>query len=882
MKRNTVSIRFQYTKYLVSKLNKRLKLPHIGSISIESGLFLDTYSTEAKQIWITLFDHLDDDLYDGDFSYDDTEAPRILLEYGDVVKKSVKTSHRVTASAAKKTQKQAPVVQKSVTQTTTVTRTVTQTSSAAGATITRYQENTSSTAGAGGATITKYQENTTRQGYEAGAELEIGEEPENSNGYDVRYLEDELKSGLQATVQTMSEEQSQRHAVDSERVVAMDFLGKAHQELQGEHTNDLENGRRLQQTADDIDRDISQRKTDINAVVSGLKDSIKDVEGQTRDNQTEKDRRTKDNKGLQDTIDVPEDLNEQGFSKEAVELRRESETLKTKRDTETDSLVKESHERDEILGQHSTEVVSYNDTVYKFFNQLLKAEQARKITQDSLNKVQQQVDAFDSQSTHFEQRIQISEINMDLLKDQASTLRKDHENSSQIYNDHIGILTDLLANQDREIGTLKDGFNNVESQIKHLNSQVDEQKIAISSYETEMDNIKAIGYDDKIGQLITDLKRADEIRAKHQDELENSQGSWTAKLEVFKGQEAERQRENDQRLAEIAGNLDKLQSVQGTINDLLRDLDSLNSKKVSDGNKEQVQSALNSEIENTSFKLRWATEEKENTLKDLNDAIRLAKDKDDEVREQERRIQELLRELAELNRLLEEKKKIISQLERDIQAATEEIDRLKGVIEELDRKIELLSEQIRQKDAEIDQMHRGLAERDARLGQLMAEFGKQPEPVSDYKAVRGDEVDEMLANYLTDCPVPVKRLGGGFYLFGTRKIFAKIMNGKLVVRVGGGYMIITEFITSYSEAEIIKLTKICEQHDVPSIWDLDLEEIFYSKSPGGRNSPRGSPRGGDASPSFNKSKKGKTMGKSINGTNRQKAFNASALMRKLD
>ena len=49
------------------------------------------------------------------------------------------------------------------------------------------------------------------------------------------------------------------------------------------------------------------------------------------------------------------------------------------------------------------------------------------------------------------------------------------------------------------------------------------------------------------------------------------------------------------------------------------------------------------------------------------------------------------------------------------------------------------------------------------------------------------------------CRVPIKRLGDGNYMFGTRKIYAKIMNGKLVIRVGGGFMVIDEFINSYSE-----------------------------------------------------------------------------------
>jgi hypothetical protein len=47
--------------------------------------------------------------------------------------------------------------------------------------------------------------------------------------------------------------------------------------------------------------------------------------------------------------------------------------------------------------------------------------------------------------------------------------------------------------------------------------------------------------------------------------------------------------------------------------------------------------------------------------------------------------------------------------------------------------------------------------------------------------------------------VPIKKLGNGYYIFGTRKIYAKILNGKLVIRVGGGYMVIEEFISTYAE-----------------------------------------------------------------------------------
>lgn len=78
---------------------------------------------------------------------------------------------------------------------------------------------------------------------------------------------------------------------------------------------------------------------------------------------------------------------------------------------------------------------------------------------------------------------------------------------------------------------------------------------------------------------------------------------------------------------------------------------------------------------------------------------------------------------------------------------------------------------------------------------------------------RGDAIDNMLSNYLdqANCPVPIRKLGGGFYLFGTKKIYAKIQNGKLVIRVGGGYMIIEEFIATYADSEMAKIAKLSDE-----------------------------------------------------------------------
>lgn len=78
-----------------------------------------------------------------------------------------------------------------------------------------------------------------------------------------------------------------------------------------------------------------------------------------------------------------------------------------------------------------------------------------------------------------------------------------------------------------------------------------------------------------------------------------------------------------------------------------------------------------------------------------------------------------------------------------------------------------------------------------------------------YKPVKGDLIDELFAKHLNKAQLnlPVKRLAIGKYLFGSKQILAKIINGKLVIRVGGGYMSVDEFIEQYGRIEMLKIMK---------------------------------------------------------------------------
>ena len=113
---------------------------------------------------------------------------------------------------------------------------------------------------------------------------------------------------------------------------------------------------------------------------------------------------------------------------------------------------------------------------------------------------------------------------------------------------------------------------------------------------------------------------------------------------------------------------------------------------------------------------------------------------------------------------------------------------------------------INDKEATVKELDDEIAALEHSLGQATI----QPKPVQKvrtYKVAKGDEVDEMLAQYINAMRIelPISRLGGGQYMFGSKKIYAKVMNNKLVVRVGGGYMDMNEFIQTYAESERLKL-----------------------------------------------------------------------------
>ena len=74
-----------------------------------------------------------------------------------------------------------------------------------------------------------------------------------------------------------------------------------------------------------------------------------------------------------------------------------------------------------------------------------------------------------------------------------------------------------------------------------------------------------------------------------------------------------------------------------------------------------------------------------------------------------------------------------------------------------------------------------------------------------YIAKKNDKIDKTLGNYLNKYPereqmkIMFLRESDGVYQFGQKRVYIKVEKGdKIMVRVGGGFMHIDEFIQQYT------------------------------------------------------------------------------------
>ena len=80
-----------------------------------------------------------------------------------------------------------------------------------------------------------------------------------------------------------------------------------------------------------------------------------------------------------------------------------------------------------------------------------------------------------------------------------------------------------------------------------------------------------------------------------------------------------------------------------------------------------------------------------------------------------------------------------------------------------------------------------------------------------YIPILDDDIDIKVGEFINESNDPGKltklflREGNGVYSFGTKRIYVKQENGKVFIRVGGGYLSIEEFIRQNVGVELEKM-----------------------------------------------------------------------------
>ncbi|OMJ95808.1 hypothetical protein SteCoe_702 [Stentor coeruleus] len=114
----------------------------------------------------------------------------------------------------------------------------------------------------------------------------------------------------------------------------------------------------------------------------------------------------------------------------------------------------------------------------------------------------------------------------------------------------------------------------------------------------------------------------------------------------------------------------------------------------------------------------------------------------------------------------------------------------------------------------INEIMNCVVEKDSETDRIKAVMGEIKLRHPPYIPKLDDPIDVALFEFIKSCeepiPIPFTREEYGVYLFGTKRIFLKLENGNIVIRVGGGFTSIQNFIEIYTPIELQRQEEVVE------------------------------------------------------------------------
>lgn len=380
------------------------------------------------------------------------------------------------------------------------------------------------------------------------------------------------------------------------------------------------------------------------------------------------------------------------------------------------------------------------------------------------------------------------------LKAQNNSLKLENEMLQKSMNarteDHLKEkeqMMSMLKEKEKKIALLEGnekGFQNqmtnkmqIEEELKEKCRVIHSMEELINEYKVTQDQLKR-----KLSKLEEDYEQLK--NQKEESQTMNLQIQLTAKASEEKGHKLE---------IELTMVKKKLQEKEEEI--VVKD-------KAMKANQEELENAKKV-VKEKEAQLNESLQQQQKRSERLEDIAQKTKETEKEIETMRQRSKIKDEKLQEVSMKLIQKSKQVRDLETKCYQLQEEVNNsgnsMKHKFEE--------NEQIRKELIASKKENEDLKALLATYKQLAEEDQKRSQAV--YVADTTDKVDQMFAFYIneTKCPVMLKKVGDGQYLFGSKKIFAKIQNDKLVIRVGGGYMMIDEFLSVYTAQELTKMQR---------------------------------------------------------------------------
>jgi len=425
------------------------------------------------------------------------------------------------------------------------------------------------------------------------------------------------------------------------------------------------------------------------------------------------------------------------------------------------------------------------------------------------------------------------------LKIQKEEEERNYTALSELYNQielHYGEEQEQHSKVINDYHMVKRKLESSESKVIELTSEKEDLEMVKKTLKEQIDQIIVQGNH----MLALQTKMLDQYAVLENDYEKVKEDSQYLSLDLQNSEE-----ENKRKDKEIEELLRSVQELKGNGSNILPDSRSTKPAIIyqngENGNQEVKQLDKTEELKWLIAKLSKDIAAHEEHEEQLNEIIEENKKQEDEKTEK----------IEELKKLLEEK----SQFEDIIRKEMSELDSKRNETEiinqQLSEQIELLQVQFmdQQEDYEkIKEDHQTISEdllaseneiigRDEEIENLLGriqELEGNERDIQTQDTSTNQDIDASFTQILNakdifvgallkkselhmklmecvsmmNCTVPFEKIDDkGHYKFGTKKITAVLVNERLMIRVGGGYMTAEEFITTYTPQEIIKVNR---------------------------------------------------------------------------